>query len=86
MNEPSQSSNEDNVPFFFVFFFYCFERRESINKVTEEMGQRDVNNYCTWGFVWVKINQLELKVESEQIGILHRHSEQIANNSKAAIF
>lgn len=84
MNEPSQSSNEDNVPFF--LFFYSFERRESINKVTEEMGQRDVNNYCTWSFVWVKINQFKFKVESEQIGILHRRSEQIANNSKAAIF
>lgn len=73
MNEPSQGSNEDDVH----FFFYSFERGKSINKVTEEMEQRDVNNYCTWGFVMVyklhtslsKINK-KLKVESEQIGIL----------------
>lgn len=42
MNEPSQGSNEDDV-----HFFYSFERGKSINKVTEEMEQRDVNNYCT---------------------------------------
>lgn len=29
MNEPSQSSNEDNVPFLFVFFFFTVLRKEN---------------------------------------------------------